>query len=242
MRKTLAFSIGLVFCVSFLTADIYIKQKTHTDEFSMMGQKTPASDTMNDFWIEKNKMAMLNDTMSFIIDLDKKVAIMISHESKTYVEMAFPIVISEYLPAQMAQMIGDVTATVTPTGETQNVNKWKCNGYDVITSMDMMGMEMKTAMKVWASTDVPFDWKMFAEKMLQMLNPMMPMGQEAINEFVKIKGWFIRTESTTNMMGTEMKSTMEVIDITKEAAPPGIYSPPEGYKKMDKLSMQDIKK
>ncbi len=40
-----------------LSADIYIKSKSHTDAMSVMGQATPATDTVSEQWISDNVFA-----------------------------------------------------------------------------------------------------------------------------------------------------------------------------------------
>ena len=190
----------------------------------------------------KNKMAMHSKDRSFIIDLNKKIARMINHQAKVYIEMAIPVDISQYLPeemAQMAQMMMNVTITVNPTGETQTIGNWNCTGYDV--EMGMMMFKMK--MKVWASKDVPFDWKLFSETMYsEMTKAMMRLTDDAVKELLKIEGFQIKTEMTMSMMGSDMKSYQEVVEITKKSPPAGTYAVPEGYKKQDKLSREDLMK
>ena len=164
---------------------------------------------------------------------------MINHSTKTYVPMDLPLDISQYFPAQFSQMMQGVTIKVNPTGETKTIKSWKCDGYDV--NMNIMMMNMKQ--KVWASKDVPFDWKAFNEKMLpQFTQAMMNIGGEAMDELKKMEGFQIRTEMSMGIMGAEMKSWTEVSEITEKSAPAGIYSIPEGYTKKDKFSMMDLQK
>ncbi len=240
MKKTLM----IIFVVCFLmtsafAAEVYIKQNIHTDAFSMMGRNQPAKDQVNHIWLGDNRMAMHGEEQSIIIDLDKKVMDMIQHQNKTYVEMTLPLDIDKYWPAQMSQMFQNMTVSVSPTGETQKVGQWNCKGYDV--TMNMMMMEMK--LKVWASTDVPFDWKSYNEKMMpQMTQAMMRLGEDAVKEFSKIEGYQIKTEMSMNIGGAAMKTTSEVVEITKKSAPAGTYSAPAGYEKKEMFSMQDMQR
>jgi len=222
-------------------ADIYVKQLNHTDAMSMMGQEQPATDEYKDMWFGKNKMAMHGKDQSYIYNLDENKAYIIFHDKKAYIEFSLPLDVSKYLPDEagpMMQMMGDISVTVTPTNEKQKINEWNCDGYDV--SMNMMMMNLK--MKVWASPDVGIDWQKFAEKMLQMANPMMPLGEESIQEFMKIKGFQVKTEVTMSMMGSDIKAFQEVVEITEKSAPSGTYSVPSGYTKQDKFSMEDMRR
>lgn len=244
MKKYAAVSIVFfLFATIFVHADVYIKQKTHTDAFEVMGQSQPAKDVINHMWLTDNKMASLSEDQSFIIDLDKNVVFWINSKEKTYIEMELPLDISKYLPDQAADMMANmnISVTVQPTGTTETIAGKTCEKYDVtMTIMMMMTMEMK--MKVWATEDVPFDWKKFQDKMIQMFSPTMPLGEEALNAFKQIKGWQMRSEMTMNMMGTDMKTVQEVMEITEKDAPAGTYTVPEGYTKRDKFSLEDMQR
>lgn len=240
MKKCLLILLLVGLIAGFATADVYIKQKIHTDAVTMMGQTQPATDEVSEMWMGKNKMAMHMGAQMFVIDLDKNVAVMINNEQKTFVEMEIPVDFSKYIPdemAQMAQMMLSTTVTVQPAGETMTINNWKCTGYDV--NIDMMMFKIKT--RIWASKDVPFDWKTFMDKMFfEMSKVTMRLNDQSILEMSKIDGFWIKSETTMNMMGTDIGSTQEVVEISEKAAPAGTYSVPEGYQKQDKFSSEDI--
>ena len=242
MRKAFLVIILLIISSVFLSADYYIKKQVSTGSFTIMGKTEPEKIETNEMWLGENKMAMHSVGQSFIVDLDKKVAYMVNHPNKSYVEMSLPIDMAQYIPeemAQMAQMMLNVTITVNPTGETQQIGTWNCSGYDV--EMGMMMLKIK--MKIWASQDVPFDWKIFGERMYtEMAKAMMRMGDVAVKEFMKIEGFQIKSEMSMNMMGADITSTDEVVEISEKAAPVGIYSAPESYTKKDKLTKEDLMK
>ncbi|MGD9344596.1 MAG: hypothetical protein PVH84_01955 [Candidatus Aminicenantes bacterium] len=244
MRKYAAVFTVFFFCATvFVNADVYIKQQTHTDAFEVMGQSQPAKDVINHMWLADNKMASLSEDQSFIIDLEKSKVFWMNSQNKTYIEMDLPLDISKYLPEQAAQMMSNmnISVAVQPTDVTETIAGKTCKKYDVtMTIMMMMTMEMK--MKVWATEDVPFDWKKFQDKMIQMFSPTMPLGEEALNAFKQIEGWQMRSEMTMNMMGADMKTVQEVVEITEKDAPAGTYTVPEGYTKQDKFSLEDMQR
>ena len=67
-------------------------------------------------------------------------------------------------------------------------------------------------------------------------------SQEALDEFKKIDGWQIKTEMSMNMMGAEMKTSTEVVEISEKTPPEGTFSVPAGYTKKEKFTMQDLQK
>ncbi len=243
MKRLILVLILLAFTFSFLTADVYIKQKTHTDAFKMMNQEQPAKDVITEQWIGINKFASHSKDQSMIIDTNKKALIMINHKTKTYIYMTLPLDISKYMPEQMAQMMkqmmGNLSITVKSTGETKMIGKWKCNRYDM--TMSVMGMPMN--LTSWASTDVPFDWKKISALMLESIAKIqMNLNEASINEMKKVKGYTIATEMTMNMMGAKMSVKMVTLEISNKPAGPEVYSVPPGYTKKDKMSMQDMKR
>ncbi|MCX6567123.1 MAG: hypothetical protein NTW38_12025 [Candidatus Aminicenantes bacterium] len=241
MRK---FFVGLMIVATsalFLSADVYIKSKAHTDAMSMMGQNTPATDSISELWISDNAMAMVGKDSSTIIDLSKNLFSMISFENKSYVETPLPVDFAKLLPPEMAAMAGMIvmSATVSPTGETKKIGQWNCQGYDM--SMTVMGMPMKT--KIWASTEVPFDTVKFSEKFMPaMTKGMMRLNDASVEEMKKIKGYQISSEVNAEMMGAKIHSTTEVVEISQKDAPAGTYAVPAGFTKKATLGMGDLQK
>lgn len=242
MKKLSAFVIIVLAFGIALHADVYIKSKTHTDPISIMGQSQPAKDGTTEQWVSDDAVAMIMETMTSIVDLKNNKMYIINHASKTYVEAALPLDMTKLLPPQAAGMMGmmKATVTVTPNGQTKQVGKWNCQGFDTTIAMAMMTMKMT----IWATTAPGFDYKKFMEKAYGsvMKAQSMFMDDAAIAEMKKINGLPILTETTGEMMGAQMRSTSEVIEIATKAAPAGAYAVPAGYTKTDTLSMQDLQR
>ena len=237
--KKILFTVFLVLAVSvLLSADVYIKSNTHTDAFAMMGKDQPAKDEITEQWVGNNQLVNKTADKIMIMDMNKNVMFIVNPKEKSYVETTLPLDMSKLMPKEMAPMMAmmKLTVKVTPNGQTQKINKWNCSGYDVDMNMSMMQMKMK----VWATTDVPFDWKVFA-KMYANVSKMSFMDDVSIAEFLKINGYQVASEMTMNMMGTNMKVITQVLEIAKKDAPAGIYAVPPGFTKKDNLSLQDLR-
>ncbi len=246
MKRLITIIAVVLVTFTFLSADIYIKQNQHTDAVSMMGQTQPAKDQIQEIWIADSKMATHTKDVSMLLDTGKKVMYMVNHGNKSYIEMALPVDISKYMPEQMRgmmeSMMGSLKVTTTPNNGAKTIQAWKCNGYDVKMEMSMMGMPMVMNMKVWASTDVPFDWEGVMKMMMDnMMKAQMRLSDAAIQEMKKVKGYWIEVEMAMNMMGADVKSKTEVLEISKKSADANVYAVPEGYTKKDKMSMGDMK-
>lgn len=246
MKKILFLLLAVFVMTAVLSADVYIKQKTHTDAMEMMGHKSPAKDEIQEIWIGANSYAMNTSHNSTIIDLAAKKFWMVLHSKKSYLELSLPADFSKLMPEAMAGMYASMKmeAKVTPTGQTKKIGNWNCDGYNVEMKMNMMGMSMPMTQTIWASKDVPFDWKSFVDKiwpevMSATFKTLTPAN--FMNEMKKIVGYPIYIDTHVEVMGAKTHSTSEVVEITTKPAPAGAYAPPAGYTKRDKLDMADMK-
>jgi hypothetical protein len=237
MKKFFALTAFVLMVALSLSADVYVKQKTHTD--GMMGQ--PATDVIQEQWIGDNAFASVSADQSIIMDMKKNLMYWVNHKSKTFVESTLPMDLTKLLPPEFAAMAGMMmmTATVSPTTQTKKVGQWNCIGYDV--TITMMGMPMK--MRLWATTDVPFDYNQFNAKIWSnVLKGQMMLDEASVKEMMKIKGFQIASEMSGEIMGMKFNTTTEVLEISKKNPPANVYAPPAGYAKKDKLSMDDLQR
>ncbi len=239
MKKALTvFSLILVLAVA-ASADIYVKTKSHTDAFAMMGQNRPAKDDINEQWFNDNQFAAITPEMTIVVDLKKNTVDLINNKQKTYIESSLPFDFASIVDPQMAQMMSQMmkmTVTVAPTGQAKTIGQWKCDGYDVTINMMMMPVKIS----VWAATDVPFDLAKFQNLYMSVMKAQMRLDDASVKEMMKVKGYWIASDTSMEVMGTKMHITSEVVEISKKAAPSGVYEVPAGYTKKDKLSMQDM--
>ena len=240
MKKILTFVAILAVAALSLSADIYVKSKSHTDAMSIMGQNTPAKDDVSEQWLSESALAHNDKNQGFIVDLKKNMMYIINHANKSYVETTLPLDYAKLLPPEAAAMAGrmTMTATVTPGNETKKIGNWNCSLYNM--NMSIMGIAMP--MKIWASTDVPFDRAKYAELFANLLKGQMRLDDASVKEFQKIKGFQIATEMNAEIMGAKMHTSSEVLEIAVKNAPQGVYSAPKDYVKKDKLSRDEFQK
>lgn len=228
-----------------LQADVYIKQNNHTDAFSVMGQSQPAKDDVFEIWMAKDKARMdSGKDVTIIVRLDKNMMYMLNNEEKKYTE--FPISgegdilsramagsgVSSEEQAQAQKMMkgfGQMMKpkiSVTDTGQTQKIKNWNCKKY--IMTMEMMGT--KTTQELWATQDIKIDFELYRALAMSMMSQM-PGLEDMMKEMEKIKGITVLSTGTTSMMGTDVKSTQELLEVSEKSAPAGAYEVPSGYAK-----------
>jgi hypothetical protein len=237
MKKLFVVVFILLAVVALANADYCIKSKSHTDAMAMMGQNQPAKDVIHEQWIGGDKFANITGETNMVLDLGKGLAWFISTKNKTYTETTLPLDMAKLMPPQVAAMMGAMksTATVQATGESKTIGQWPCSGY--IVTITMMGMPMK--MTVWASEKVPFDLDIYKKKMFaSLMKGSMRLDDASVAEMLKVKGYWISTEMTMEMMGSKMHTTSEVFEISKKTPGPEVYAIPAGYTKSQYMSMR----
>jgi len=225
----------------FALADMYLKQKQKTDAFSMMGQKQPAQEFETESWISDSAMWTRMGDKGILIKEDGSM-IMLDHVGKTYTEMSMNYekmaeASGEKMDAEemaglkhfMSKMM-DIKISVEPTGEKKRINGYNCQKY--IQTMEM-GMGTNKSV-IWATTDIKVDPDIYAKFTASMLANQPGMEQsidKMVHEMKKIKGVHVLNETTMNMMGQEMKTSVALLEIQEGKAPSSVFSIPKGYKK-----------
>ena len=90
MKKILTFMAILAVAALSLSADIYVKSKTHTDAMSVMGQNTPAKDDVSEQWIRETPSPRSAKTRDHH-RLEEEHDVYHQLGNKTYVETPLPL-------------------------------------------------------------------------------------------------------------------------------------------------------
>jgi hypothetical protein len=262
MKQFIGFAIMLVMIFGLfhpLQADVYMKQKKHTDAITIMGQTQPAKDEVEQIWMTGKGIRNDGAKTSMIMLIDEKKIIMIDHDKKTYTEM--PMNIGQMMSAAakqegmdeeeteeaaqaneammqgMMQGMMKMEAKVQPTAETKKINNWLCKKYilDMKTFMGPMTTE------IWASEDLKVDKELYAKytTALMSLMPGMQSGTESVmKEMEKIRGVQVSSITKYEMAGQPITSSTELIEYKEGTAPTSLFKIPAGYK-LEKSMMED---
>lgn len=228
-------------------ADVYMKQKTHTDPFKMMGQTQPAKDEIKIYWFGDGVARTDANRTSTLFFADRKALIWIDHHAKTYSELSMDFdkmfeegtegqtpeekaeakKMAEMMKGMTQAMMGSMSVKVTETNETKKIGDWNCRKYLIDTDMGMMNSKAVS----WASQDLKVDFNAyFAMANAMMAN--MPGFDKIIQEMKKVKGVIVYQKSASKVMGQEMTSTTEILEYMEKSAPTGTYDIPAGYQKV----------
>jgi hypothetical protein len=243
MKKTLLFFLFAGIVTLFINADVYIKQKLHTDSYYYGGVTRPADDSVTETWISDKKMVSITRNRMTIVDTENNQSFVINKNDKTYAKTDLPIKMSKLVPENIAAYLKSFQyiGTVKETGETKKVGKFKCKGYEVNSYLLYEGSKAnETDSLIWVTSEVPFDLKKYAN-MRTNLHRLSNFSDSFITELNKMQGFSIASETLFYPKGFSVKSTAEVIEMSVKDPPAGIYSVPDGYTIKEKLTVRDLR-
>jgi hypothetical protein len=256
MKKQSALVIFLMFLSlililpAFLPADIFMKQKTHTDGMEMMGQTQPPTDQFQTIWMATDKIRSDGEEGTVILRLDQGKIYFLNNTKKTYTEMPMDMnkVMNEQMQKSMdeqgmdadeqqaamgmMQGMGQMKMTITPTAEKKKIGQYNCQKY----LMDLQTMMGPSTSELWTTEDLKLDYDLYSKFSAAMMGKGGMFGgmmQGMMEEMKKVKGVTVLTISTMNMMGMNIKSTQELIEYKEGTAPAGYFNIPSGYKKVE---------
>jgi hypothetical protein len=244
-------------CVSLLLAlsgtalaDTYMKQVRHTDAFTVMGQKQPAQSETIHIWLGDEGTRIDNpDGTSMLVLVDGQRAYAIKHAERSYAEMPLDMgkAMEEMMAAEaeedgmdeedkraaaaamqgMAGAMMQFKVSLQETGERQKIGDWNARKYVMTTQMPM-GVSTS---EIWATEDLKADmagyWKAANVTMA---------GQggfaDMLKEMSRIRGVVVKTVSRAQVMGTEVKSTEELVEFAEREAPAATFKIPAGYRQV----------
>lgn len=240
--------VVLTLAVCFLlagavSADTYIKQATHTDAVSVMGQNQPERFDTSEVWLGDGVIAVdASSGIRTILKGDESSIYMVNMDKKTYSVTPFnlgtlmeDVEVDEEFKAQVnpaMAMMGNMEMTVTPTEETRKIRDWDCKKYEVVINLAMM----KVSIDMWATDEIDVDWDSYRLATSAMF-AMFPNADKAMAEFKKVEGMTVESTTTLDMMGTPMNSTTSLIEYAEKDAPEGMFDIPSDFKKLDAMEM-----
>ena len=238
MKRFLIFAFCFLLSLSCYAADTWIKQVVHRHAFSLLDKTYEDEEEEIETWIGRNRMAVHGKSQSLLLLLDREVLYVLDHNRKTYVQMPIPIDLEEFYPAQLLQLMQTVTVNLSVADESVELDRRTCHVFQVEIESLMMSMRIK----VWGTVDVPFDWKVYKERMYpELAKVLFKLPEEAAREFSEIAGFPYRSESVFSFMGVEVRSEMAVVSMDRKAVPDNVYSLPENYTQKERFTLDDIK-
>jgi hypothetical protein len=235
--------LGILGVASVATADLRVKQRSHTDEYYYGGRVTPAENSESEIWIATDRMAYLSAHRQIIIDNHSGTFTFVNLDDSTYVESPLPFdwpkVVPEDIVATLARY--RTHGTVENTHDVAPLDEWNCSIYMATSWIDTdEGKYNERDMKMWVTQDLPIDWQQFRAMHVHLLK-VMNYDADLLEAFNAIPGFVVRTEADRFIQGFSVPSVEEVVEVQEAPPGPGVYVVPAGFEKKSLLSMVDLR-
>lgn len=223
-------------------ADICVKEKIHTNDYYFGGQVSPEENRTRETWIGDKKMAVVNERRIIVFNLNDNVMFFINRDDSTYAETSLPmewINLCDTVTAARVNMF-PTDGVFEETGNTKKIDGKECKEYFMHSWIPYQGAKYnERESKIWATADVPFDADVYADLNQHSLK-LQNFGDEFRAKLSGLRGLPLAVESENILKGASYTSSEKVVEIKKADPPEGIYGPPAGFTKKEKLNMGDL--
>jgi hypothetical protein len=207
----------LVAAIAF--ADVKLVQKVKSD--GILGQK--ASDGTVTIYVKNGKARIENTTAGgySVVDVAAGKVSMVNPAKKEVMVMTAEQI--KQATGLVSQLMGNKSAappSVQKLGTSKTYNGYKCDEYKVVTSTPFQSTGVYCA-----APEIDLN-----KEMLPFMELSKELSQMFGGETMKsITGYPVHSDSTTSIMGQTMKSTTDLISVSRDAQPDSLFEVPADY-------------
>lgn len=217
MKIIIALCCLLIAATAF--ADVKLVQRVKSD--SVMGQK--AQDGTMTIYIKDGKARIDNATMggySLLNVAEGKIYMVNPNKKEVMVMTSAQIKQAAGLLSQLMGNKGAAPPSVQKLGTSKTYNGFKCDEYKV-----SMSSPFQSTGTYCASPEIDLNKEMlpfmeFSQELSQMF------GGDAMKT---MSGFPVHSDSTTSIMGQTMKSSTELVSISRDSQPDSLFAIPADY-------------
>ncbi len=242
MKSVLLVLLALLITTSTLSAEVCVKNNTHTDAYYYGGSTNPEVNRDFELWFAEGKMALVEENSKIIFDVSANTMTFINFNDSIYLDTTLPpqweniLVEEEVGRIQMYQYTGEMKEL----GEEKELDGHKCSGRMLTTWIPYEDTKYNETDEVtWYTKDVPFDIAIY-EKAYPCLLTLRNYNAELITTLGTGRGYPIESVETTYQKGIEIKTVTTTREIIEKDAPAGFWAAPEGFTKKDRITIQEL--
>lgn len=224
--------------------DVFLKIKMHTDPYYTSGRAIPADDYIKQVWLHNDKLAVISTWKKIIVDKVKQIMYICNLKNKTYVEAKLPLILDNFLAENIIQYFSTrkLKGKWEVTGKNKKIGRWSCRTYNASLwagSKDSPSFAVDA--QYFYTNEVPFNITKFRELYLFVSRLENYRFQDTTFESMNaLAGIQVGINSTVYTDSVNITTTEQLLEVSHKKADPSIYSLPDNYKKLDKLSYQDL--
>jgi hypothetical protein len=241
--KTIVVIIAVLVFAASAAADTLIKIESHTDDYYYGGRIHAAVDGSSEMWFGAGKIAHITETRMFVFNLDDNQLLFVNLDDSTYVETQLPLDWSACADERTLSILERYQrfGTVAGTKDSETVGGRTCKVYSAeswINTDD--GRYSEREETLWISKDLPLDWS-FYKQLLPHLAKLQNYRDDFAAETATMGGFPVRTDTRVYIKGFSVNSYEKVVKVKETLAPENTYSPPAGFTKKDRVTIEDLR-
>jgi len=223
-------------------ADTCVRIENHTDEYYDMGQTHAAVDRIDQIWFGGERVAYITGDTRFVFDLGDSLFLFVNLADSSYAETTLPFDWANLVSPETNAFLEKYkrVGEIRQSDSTRTIGEWACREYEIHSWLIHENSRYnEREERAWMSADLPIDWRLFGRVHRDFLE-LSNYDDALIADLLEIQGFSAATEATTYVEGFGLASRLKVIDVTERPAPPGLYGVPEGFRKKNTLTLEDI--
>ncbi len=235
--KRILTTVLILFTAGFLFADFKVTETENIYRMNSNGEEKLMSSAEYYHWIAAGKIAFQADNWKFIFDFNNKKLTVIDYKEKYYAETPLPLNVTRFLTARSYIKANErsISGDVRKTRRKKKLLDMDCVEYN-LTFWEAGSDKEETSQhgRVWATTAVPFDWKLQAT-MMRDIRKILSRDAHFRQELEKIEGFQLRTELLYMLEKSRMKTVNFVTSIEEIKGGNSLYSVPSDFEKRDTI-------
>jgi beta-lactamase regulating signal transducer with metallopeptidase domain len=201
--------------------------------------------SMEEGWHAANKLTLVEGGRTFILDKEKNRLLFLNRNRKTYLDVPLPVNRETAFSPELARFFEErrTSGRVEPMGETRQILGRTCTGFRLINWSAYGGEQTDRAENiVWTTNDVPFRVALFDEA-LANIRLLVSNKDEALLQAMqqRMKGYQMGIDQETGRFPWKKRYEMRAVEIAEKIVPPGIFSVPPDYARLDQLDVKNLR-
>lgn len=206
------------------------------EDLTVVSRVTPSrgAPTTTTQYVSAAKVRSSDGHFDTIIDLGSGRIVQVDHKKKTYFETSFAEMRAHFAELEemlasnpvLSRMIGQATEVkVEKVAGTREIAGYTCEQYH-------MSIGEAVQFTIWATPDLQPPGEFYdAQKMLwAAMGPIATRFEKMFDEMKKIGGFALSTKIDTRILGMNVNSVSEVVEVRKGPLSADAFEPPAGYK------------
>lgn len=220
----------------------YVKEVTNAKEYLLFFERGDKVLNVNELWFGDRRAASIERGQTVIVDLIENTVTFINHKDKTWLKTAHPVVMEDLLgdEFQWRHPWPQTTGAVEEIDSKREILGKECREYQV-DSWKVAGNKQIdfNTIRVWASTDMPFDVSLFYE-LIDNKRKFANRDAEYRAQLAKLKGIQMGLRLEVGPFWASRILHSEVVEITSRKPPAGLWAVPEDYTRKEQFTKDDF--